>query len=352
MIIIGLAAVAVLMLWCGGYLFGIRRGQAARAALADALDGAQRAQTRAAARLDALEGTMIAARTELSAAREASERSANEAAQARREAEEVTRAAVRKAVAEVRSKSAEAAEASLQTLRGALARSESEQRQLRTQFEALLDPLSDRDGEVQRRHVELEARIDQRLAAQGDELLRRLVSEAIGPLQERTGALGEVVAQAIRPLQVEERVNTDLANLHVGSGRGDLNRLLSSIASHAGFALVVLCDDSGLLLANSRAGNRNAEVRAGLSALTLTIVDSSAGIGAPLPLSLTVHDTENQVIVTRIFEMDAKRYLLTAVSKGRFVQPNVLDPALPKIETLMEDWAAAQLLPPMPEYGT
>lgn len=342
---IGLAIAAALMLWAGGYLFGVRRGKGARDTLAAVAETARGEAAHAAARLDAAQDAMSTARAELRAVREASERSAAEAARNARQAEKNTARAVRAAVADARREGAEAAEVTLAALRDALAESHAEQRALRTQFEALLDPLNARDGEAQRRHVELEARISERLAEQGDELLRRLVSEAIGPLQERTGALGEVVANAIRPLQVDERVTTDLANLHVGSGRGDLNRLLSSIAGHAGFALVVLSDAQGLLLANSHAGSRNAEVRAGLSALVLTITDSSAQIGAPLPLSVTVHDTENQIIVTRIFEVDGERFLLTAVSKGRFVQPNVLDPALSKIETLMEDWAAAQLLP-------
>lgn len=328
-----LAAVAALTLWAGGYLFGAARGRRARAALRVALDDRGQSSSKAErAAQDALaiaQQRRAALASELDAAR-AAERMANERATAE---------------ADARRAAEEATSESIGALRTALAASEAEQRELRVRLEDMLRPLAAQGGEARRRHAELEARINERLEAQGDELLRRLVSEAIGPLQERTGALRAVVAQAIRPLQEEKRVTDGLAQLHAGSGRGDLNRLLSAIAEHAGFALVVLCDARGLLLANSATGARNAEMRAGLSALVLTIADSSIQVGAPKPLAVTVHDTENQIVVTRIFEVDGERFLLSAVSKGRFVQPNVLDPALEKIERLMEDWAAAQLLP-------
>lgn len=328
-----LAAVAALTLWSGGYLFGAARGKKARSALRDALDArgqvSQQEVETIRAELGERRQRLATLEAELEAAREAE-----------REAQRRTHAEV-----EARRASEKTTSANMGALRSALAASESEQRALRERLEDLLRPIAAQGGEARQRHAELEARINERLEAQGDELLRRLVSEAIGPLQERTGALRAVVAEAIRPLREEERVTAGLAQLHAGTGRGDLNRLLSAIAERAGFSLVVLSDVNGLLLANSATGARHAEMRAGLSALVLTIADSSQQVGAPTPLSVMVHDTENQVIVTRIFEVDGARFLLTAVSKGRFIQPNVLDPALEKIETLMEDWAAAQVLP-------
>lgn len=339
MIPILLAGVAALTLWAGGYLFGAKRGHAARNALRALVDQGtetiRKTEGAAQSSIAAEREQLASLRAELEALRE-SERSAKARAE---------HLAHERKIAEAENSR------NIGALRSALAASESAQQALRERLEELLGPIAKQETELKLRHAELERRINDRLEAQGDVLLKRLVSEAIGPLQERTGALRKAVADAMRPLQEDERVITELSKLEAGNDRGDLNRLLSAIAEQAGFALVTLSDASGLLLANSTAGARNAELRAGLSALVLTIVNSSEQMGAPKPLSVSLLDTENQMVVTRVFEVDGEHFLLTAVSKGRMVPPNVLDPALSKVETLMEDWAAAQLLPAAAHEG-
>lgn len=104
----------------------------------------------------------------------------------------------------------------------------------------------------------------------------------------------------------------------------------------------MLSDDQGLLLAHD-SGGRDAETRAGVSSLRLSVADRFEQAGVPAPNALVVHATANQSAVTRICEVDAALFVLTAVAKGRFVAPTVLDPALEKIQRLMADWTAAQV---------
>ena len=58
-----------------------------------------------------------------------------------------------------------------------------------------------------------------------------------------------------------------------------------------------------------------------------------------------LHDAANQMVVSRIFTVDGDRFVLSAVSKGRFIPPNLLDPVLDKIEQLMADWTTAPVRP-------
>lgn len=127
-----------------------------------------------------------------------------------------------------------------------------------------------------------------------------------------------------------------IARLPVGVGaRGGLSPLLDTIAEIGGFTTVLLSDEIGLPLAASGGGS-DVDSLAGVSSLLLTLADRVSDIGAPVPIAVTVQDVANRVLVHRIFRVGEERYLLTAVAHGRHVPPTMLDPAIGRIERLLE----------------
>lgn len=149
--------------------------------------------------------------------------------------------------------------------------------------------------------------------------------------------LREVVQEALAPVVAQERLGTDLAALQAGDGRSDLNRLLEAIAHTAGLEAVLLSDASGLLLATSAHADR-AEIRAGVSALLVTLAEQLVRTGEPAPLAFVIHDEAQRTAISRVFSVDGERFLLTAVAAGRSLAPTALDPVLRHIERLMDDW--------------
>lgn len=108
------------------------------------------------------------------------------------------------------------------------------------------------------------------------------------------------------PLAQLERLASQLATLEIGRGnRGELPRMMEPIAQIGQFSTVVLSD------------------------------------GAGLPLAVMVHDTANQTIVHRLFTAGGTRFLLTAVGHARALSPEILDPALSKLERLLAGSALA-----------
>jgi len=82
-------------------------------------------------------------------------------------------------------------------------------------------------------------------------------------------------------------------------------------------------------------------VLAGVWSMLLTLADRVTTAGAPSPLAVVVHDAANQTIVHRLFSSAGTRFLLTAVSRGRSLPPESLDPALSKLERLLSGSALA-----------
>jgi hypothetical protein len=318
-----LALVAVCALWAGGYLFGTRRGREARAALrAQALAQAELCQT-AQARAQELEqqvAVQAGLRSELQAALAPL---AEQEAEVRRLAE------------------------SLQRVAGAVAASGEAQKALKSTLDGVVQPLMARSSDAQKQRAELEQLLSEKLEGRAvDERLRRVVAEVIRPIQERTQTdqLRALMTEALKPVLEHERLGADLARLRLGESRKDLNELLTAVAQFGALSTVLISDERGLLLA-ANDGARDAEVRAGLSSLVLTLANSYVQSDVAVPLAVLVHDAANQSVLHRIFVVDGHRFLLTAVSKGRFVPPNLLDPALDRIEQLMADWTVTQERP-------
>lgn len=159
--------------------------------------------------------------------------------------------------------------------------------------------------------------------------------------QAREGRAVEEMQRVLAPLIERERLAGQLARLDVGRGtRGELPRVMDAIATVGGFSTVVLSDEAGLPLAVNQ-GNSDGEQLAGLWSLLLTVADRVAAAGAPVPVAIVVHDAANQTILHRLFTSAGNQFLLTAVSRGRSLAPEALDPALAKLERMLAGSALA-----------
>lgn len=293
------ALVAAALCLSGGYFLGVRRGLAARDALRRHL--AARSDEAHAARAEA-----VAMRTELQVAR--------------LEAQDV-RAELTGARAEVQSLALEAARAT---------------RQADSDREAL---------EATRRELS-EARRLSALAHQGPEVLRAQIDGALkgllGPLLERDAearSLRETVQGLLGPMVERERLGLVFSQLNgEAQTRGELPRLLTLIAERGGFATVLLSDAEGLPLATNDT-RENPETLAATTSLLLTLADRIAQGGDPPPIAAALRDEDNRVVLHRIFHVGPERYVLTAVNKGVFLPPDVLDPTLVQIERLLAEQA-------------
>jgi hypothetical protein len=286
-----LATGACAAVWAGGYLLGARRGLQARGALRDQLAEAERHAAAATAQAAAMDRA---------------------------------------------GESAEALAAELDRRLAPLQAREDQMRRIAGQLEAAVARVGDRPQASDDLH-----RILAPVLAQADDTarlrdeIRRMNQPANHQADE--ARLRRIVAEAIRPITEHDRLGAALATVESGTDRADLNALLNAVARKAGFIAVLLSDASGLLLANS-ASAQDAELRAGVSSLLVTLADQFAKSGMPEPRAVLIHDAANQVAISRLFAVDDDRYLLTAVTAGQHVTPTALDPVLEKIEALMSDW--------------
>ncbi len=166
--------------------------------------------------------------------------------------------------------------------------------------------------------------------------MRHALSQAPAPAFDES-RLKAAVAEALAPVVAQDQLGTALASIRLGTSRSDLHALLDAIAAEAGLEAVLLSDASGLLLANSGDGAR-AEIRAGVSALLITVAEHLERTGEPAPMAFVLHDEAQRVAVSRLFTVDGGRFLLTAVSAGRPLSPQALDPVLRHVQRLMGDW--------------
>lgn len=159
------------------------------------------------------------------------------------------------------------------------------------------------------------ARLRDRIAEQGreDDGLRRAIQKVLSPLVQR------------------ERVALGLATLETpGGSQRNLNALLDQIAEKGNFSAVLLSDEQGLPLAAS-SGARDLERLGATASLMRLMADRTRRDGAPAPRSLMVHDADNTVTLSRLFDANNHRLALTAVSVGDSLSPAALDPALVKL---------------------
>lgn len=146
---------------------------------------------------------------------------------------------------------------------------------------------------------------------------------------------------ALEPLLHREQLGRALAHLDPGTGRREeLPRLLDDIAATGSFSAVLLSDDAGLPLSFS-AGTRNPERYAGLASVLMTLVERLARDPGPAPVAVLVHNTANEQMLSRLFQVSHQRLMLTAIASSSDLSATALDPALHKLEAVLTTAAPA-----------
>jgi len=281
-----LATLALGAMAAVGWMLGARAGRAARAQLEDDVAAAETRATATAARLDEVTSR--------------AERSDRELAQAR-ELIATARAQLRDLGAQLGAsqRAAEAAELAAHEAKMAFAQATA-------------------------RH-----------AAQAAEIAGlRARLEATRDHRHETRTVAEV-QRVLAPLMERERLASELARLDIGRGtRGELPQVMDALARIGGFSSVVLADEVGLPLAVNT-GAEDGDRLAGMWSMLLAVADRVALSGAPAPHAIVVHDAANQTLLHRLFTSAGNRFVLTTVSRGRSLSPEVLDPALGKLERIL-----------------
>ena len=149
--------------------------------------------------------------------------------------------------------------------------------------------------------------------------------------------LRSTAEKVFTPLLQRERLGMELGSLEAETGdRRGLTHLLDQVAEKGRFRVVVLNDDEGLPLATS-SNAWDVDRLAGVSAHVSVLADRLGRAGAPAPLSVMLHDEDNQLTLCRIFRVRDKRLVLTAVSTGAELSTSALDPALGKVDAVLSN---------------
>lgn len=178
--------------------------------------------------------------------------------------------------------------------------------------------------------------------------LRADLEGMLAPLLQRERdqrGLGEAVQRLLAPMVERERKGLALAEAGAGATRrGELPALLESLAERGDFQAVVLSDETGLPLAASRRAQQP-EVLAACSSLILTLSDRLRSSGEPDVRSVLVRDDAQRLTVHRVLNLGGERYVLVAITSSPGATPEILDPALPRIEALLGRGAPPSDLP-------
>ncbi|MGD8588875.1 MAG: hypothetical protein PVG22_08610 [Chromatiales bacterium] len=173
----------------------------------------------------------------------------------------------------------------------------------------------------------------QALVSQSDAVNRML--EPLNKREAELESLLAVIEQALTPLKQREQLAYELSTLNADvSDRSHLVSLLDQIAEKGQFWAVSLHDDQGLLLAASR-NTKNLNQLTAISAMVLLFTDRIGRSGAPMPLSMLIHDEANMATLSRIFHVGEQRLLLSAVATGSQLSATALDPALAKLGSVL-----------------
>lgn len=183
--------------------------------------------------------------------------------------------------------------------------------------------------------------------------LRADLAGLLAPLLQRDReqqGLGETVQRLLAPMVERERRGLALAEAGRGATRrGELPALLESLAERGDFQAVVLSDETGLPLAASKKADQP-EVLAACSSLMLTLSDRLKSSGQPDARAMVIRDEAQRLTIHRILNLGEERYVLVAITSSPSASPEILDPALPRIEALLgrPEW---QLSDPPPNAG-
>jgi len=180
--------------------------------------------------------------------------------------------------------------------------------------------------------------------------LRADLAGMLAPLLQREReqrGLGETVQRLLAPMVERERRGLALAEAGRGATRrGELPALLESLAERGDFQAVVLSDETGLPLAASKKADQP-EVLAACSSLMLTLSDRLKSSGQPDARAMLIRDEAQRLTVHRILNLGGERYVLVAITASPSASPEILDPALPRIEALLgrPEWQLSDASP-------
>lgn len=291
-----LTAASGAALLASGYLFGAKRGAAARAALlADVTSRDERLrELEAALASSAAAGDAVRAATEAAA----------------------------QAFARVsRSDGAGGAKVDLGDLR----------QELRSLMQVIDE--RERQGDALKQEIRTSLASLGRQGVDPDRVQREL-QKTLTPLlrrEEESRGLQHMMREVLAPLVERDRLGRELATLQGGGSLGELPRMLDAIAEKGGFSSVILSDDGGLPLAAS-AGAVDVDAHAATGSLLQTLIDRAERSGAARPRAVVVEDASSQLVLHRFFVVDGLRFTLSAVSRGMYLAPGALDPALASLE--------------------
>ncbi len=139
----------------------------------------------------------------------------------------------------------------------------------------------------------------------------------------------------LAPMVERERLGLEMTRLDDNVvGREGLSQLLSTMANRAGFSTVLVTDDNGLPMGQND-GAQQVDMLCASLGLMLNMVDRIATNGGAAPLAVVLRDSDNRISLHRLFKVDGQRYVITAITSGSFLPPDVLDPALARIERVL-----------------
>jgi hypothetical protein len=205
----------------------------------------------------------------------------------------------------------------------------------------LLADLKNPSDEVQAAvHAALEPVLED-LRAPRDASMKAAVQEAIEPLLAQRAPqmddLKAAVHAVIDPIFGDAPIRKAMAGIETSGHRADLASLLSEIAARAGLSTVLVCDAGGLALAASSEAE-SVELRAGMAALSFIFAEHHARSELPAVLAVNVHDVAGRSVLNRVFEVDDNRFAMVAVAEDQALPADLFDMALPKIRRMMGDW--------------
>ncbi len=335
-----LVALACALFALGGYLSGVRRAVDARDALRAELSSATSERDVARAELQRVEGDVDASGDEARRAGAALTRAQADLVRAQAEHGRVAAELGRTQgeLARVESEAGHGRE-ELTRAQAALEQSRATTRNLERDNATLArtaQSLEKRVGvlEAEVASARAEAHRADLAYAQAQAEVKRL---AAALTQRRDAARDDLreVERILSPLLERERVAQAIQHVDLGRGtRDELPRILDAIARASGLSALVLSDDSGLPLAASE-GSERAEVLAGVWAQLLIVADRVVENGEPAPSGVRVDDVSGRVLAHRIFTAGRERFLLIAVGRAGGLGPDVLEPAVAKLERVL-----------------
>jgi len=162
----------------------------------------------------------------------------------------------------------------------------------------------------------------------------RMSKQPPSPVRD-DGDLRATIKEVLSPLVQRERLSYEMSRLEGGKGQQrNLTATLDQMAEKGNFSSVLLSDDQGWCVAASSA-TKDPERLGATSSLLLILADRISRDGSPTPLSMMLYDSANKTTLCRSFAVDSQRMTLTVVANGAQLTPDVIDPALVKLNAML-----------------